>query len=214
MLILLVGGRVTPSFTGNWLARSGSAKKPAPFGKLDGAVLALSALALAAWAWTPFGAATGLLALAAGSGNLVRLSRWGGLAARRDALVFVLHAGYGLAALGFLVTGIAAIWPDAVRYDAGLHVWAIGTAGLMTLAMMTRVTLGHSGQPLVASSATKAAYALLGAALALRIALSLLPRLQTILLHATACAWALAFATFLWGYWTMLTGKPLFPPRR
>jgi uncharacterized protein involved in response to NO len=84
----------------------------------------------------------------------------------------------------------------------------------MTLAMMTRATLGHSGQPLVASTATKAAYALLGAALALRIALSLLPQSQTPLLHATACAWALAFAAFLWGYWAMLTGKPLLPTRR
>ena len=89
-----------------------------------------------------------------------------------------------MAALGFLVTGVAAIGPGAVPYDAGLHVWAVGAAGLMTLAMMTRATLGHSGQPLIASSATKAAYALLVAALALRIALFLLPRLQTILLHA------------------------------
>ena len=214
MLILLVGGRVTPSFTSNWLARSGSAKRPAPFGKWDGVVLTLSALALVAWTWTPYGAVTGVLALAAGSGNLVRLSRWGGLSARRDALVFVLHAGYGLAALGFLVTGVAAIWSGAVPYDAALHVWAVGSAGLMTLAMMTRATLGHSGQPLVASTATKAAYALLGAALALRIALSLLPQSQTPLLHATACAWALAFAAFLWGYWAMLTGKPLLPTRR
>ena len=93
MLILLVGGRVTPSFTHNWLARAGPAKRPTPFGKLDGVVLAFSALALVAWTWTPYGAATGLLALAAGSGNLVRLSRCGGLAARRDASVLVLHVG-------------------------------------------------------------------------------------------------------------------------
>ncbi len=89
MLILLIGGRVTPSFTGNWIARMGAGARPAPFGRADGIVLALSDLALVAWVAAPAGAATGVLALAAGVGNLWRLSRWRGLATRRDALVLV-----------------------------------------------------------------------------------------------------------------------------
>ena len=213
MLILLVGGRVTPSFTNNWLARAGSPKRPAPLGRFDAVTMALSALALAAWAFAPYATATGLLALAAGLGNLGRLSRWRGLAARRDALVFVLHAGFGLAGVGFLVAAASALLPATVPYDAAVHMWAVGAAGLMTLAMMTRATLGHSGQALVASPATKAAYALILAAAILRLALPMLPQWQTPLLHAAACAWAAAFATFLWGYWAMLARKPRLTPR-
>lgn len=207
-LILLVGGRVTPSFTNNWLARAGSSKRPAPFGRFDAAAMALAVVALVAWTFAPEAQATGLLALAAGLGSLGRLSRWRGLAARRDALVFVLHAGFGLAAAGFLVAAASVFTPSAVPYDAVVHVWAVGAAGLMTLAMMTRATLGHSGRALVASPATKAAYALILTALGLRVALSLLPQLQTPLLYGAAFAWAAAFASFVWGYWALLARRP------
>jgi uncharacterized protein involved in response to NO len=209
MLILVIGGRVTPSFTNNWLARAGSKLRPEPFGKFDAAMMAFSALALAAWVAAPYAQATGALALAAGVGNFVRLARWRGWATRSDALVFVLHAGFGLAAAGFLAVGASALFPAALPYDAALHVWSIGAAGMMTLAMMTRATLGHSGQPLAASRWAKAAYGLIGAALALRLALSLAPpRFETALFHAAACAWVLAFAAFLWDYWPMLAREP------
>jgi uncharacterized protein involved in response to NO len=209
MLILLIGGRVTPSFTSNWLARAGSKQRPTPFGRFDLGVMALSAAALVAWVAAPYAQLTGALALAAGVGNFVRLSRWGGLSVRSDALVFVLHAGFGLAAAGFLAAAASAFFPAALPYDAALHVWSIGAAGMMTLAMMTRATLGHSGQPLAASRWAKAAYLLVAAALALRLALSLAPpRFETALFHAAACAWVLAFAAFLWDYWPMLAREP------
>jgi uncharacterized protein involved in response to NO len=205
MLILLVGGRVTPSFTNNWLARAGSPKRPAPFGRFDAFVMGLSGLALAAWVFAPSETASAALMLAAGLGNLGRLARWRGWLARRDPLVLVLHAGFGLAAAGFLFTGASAILPAAFPYGASVHVWTIGATGLMTLAMMTRATLGHSGQALVASPATKAAYLLLATALILRVGMPFFPRFETALLHAAACAWALSFAAFLWGFGSLLT---------
>jgi uncharacterized protein involved in response to NO len=213
MLILLVGGRVTPSFTNNWLARAGSSKRPAPFARFDAIAMALAALALAAWVLAPYSHATGFLALAAGFGSLGRLSRWRGLAARRDALVFVLHTGFGLAGLGFLVAAASAFMPAVIPYDAVVHTWAVGAAGLMTLAMMTRATLGHSGRALVASPATKATYVLILVALILRLMLPLLPELQTLLLYAAASAWAAAFATFLFGYWALLAHRLRVAPR-
>ena len=203
MLILLVGGRVTPSFTNNWLARAGSPKRPAPFGRFDGIVMGLSGLALAAWVVAPTQTASGILALAAGLGNLGRLARWRGWLARRDWLVFVLHAGFGLAAAGFLFAGASAFLP--IPYSASVHVWTVGAAGLMTLAMMTRATLGHSGQALIASPAAKAAYLLLAAALLLRVGMPFYPRFGAPLLHAAACAWVLSFAAFLWGFGSLLT---------
>ena len=204
MLILLIGGRVTPSFTGNWIARMGAGARPAPFGRADGIVLALSGLALVAWVAAPAGAATGVLALAAGAGNLWRLSRWRGLAARRDALVLVLHAGYLLAALGLVAAGASALWPARIPYAVGVHVWAVGAIGVMTLAMMTRVTLGHTGRALVASKTTVFAYLCIVAALVARLAMAMLPDLALPLMHVAACAWVLAFAAFLLAYAPML----------
>ena len=207
MLILLIGGRVTPSFTGNWIARMGAGARPAPTGRADGIVLVLSGLALASWVVAPEGVATGVLALAAGAGNLWRLSRWRGLAARRDALVLVLHAGYLLAALGFVAAGASALWPARVPYAVGVHVWAIGAVGVMTLAMMTRATLGHCGRALVASRTTVFAYLCIVIALAGRLAMAFWPDAALPLMHGAACAWVLGFAAFLLGYAPMLARK-------
>jgi uncharacterized protein involved in response to NO len=115
------------------------------------------------------------MALAAAVANLWRLSRWRGLAARHDALVLVLHLGFLFAALGFAGVGAHALWPDAVPYAVGVHVWAIGAVGTMTLAMMTRATLGHSGRALVASKRTKFAYVCVIVALIARVAMAMLP---------------------------------------
>ena len=207
MLILLMGGRVTPSFTGNWLAKAGASARPVPFGRSDGAVMALSGISLALWVAAPEGAATGALALFACAANLWRLSRWRGFSARRDPLVFVLHAGFFFAAAGFAAVGAHALWPEAVPYAAGVHVWAVGAVGVMTLAMMTRATLGHCGRALVASRGTQFAYACVVAALLARVAMAYLPTLVLPLMDIAAAAWLLAFATFLIVYGPMLTRR-------
>ncbi len=207
LLILLIGGRVTPSFTGNWLARTGASARPVPLGRPDGAVMALSGLSLALWAAAPEGLATGALALAAGAANLWRLSRWRGIWARRDPLVLVLHAGFFLAAAGFAVVGAHALWAGVVPYSAGVHVWAVGAVGVMTLAMMTRATLGHSGRALIASRGTQFAYCCLVAALLARVAMAFLPAVALPLMDVAATAWLLAFAAFLIVYGPMLTRR-------
>ena len=203
-LILLIGGRVTPSFTGNWIARTGAGARPAPFGRADGAVLVLSALALVAWVASPEGPVTGVAALAAGAGNVWRLARWRGLAARSDALVLVLHAGFLIAALGFLAVGSSALEPARVPYAVGVHTWAVGAIGLMTLAMMTRATLGHTGRALAASRTTGFAYLSVIAALVARLAMAFWPDDALILMHVAVTAWVAGFAAFLLAYGPML----------
>ena len=207
MLILLIGGRVTPSFTGNWLAKAGAYARPVPFGKPDSAVMALSGLSLAVWVAAPEDVATGALALIAGAANLWRLSRWQGFTARRDPLVLVLHAGFLFAALGFAAVGAHALWPSAFPYAAGVHLWAVGAVGMMTLAMMTRATLGHCGRALIASKGTQFAYLCVVAALAARVAMAFLPTVALPLMDVAAAAWLLAFATFLIVYGPMLTRR-------
>ena len=207
MVILLIGGRVTPSFTNNWLAKVRASERPAPFGRADGIVLVGSGLPLTARTVAPGAAATGMLLLAAGVGNLWRLSRWQGLAAQRDALVLVLHAGYLSAALGFLAAGAASLWPSQIPYAVGVHVWAVGGIGAMTLAMTTRATLGHSGRALIASPGTRFAYACLIVALVARLAMAFTPALSLLLMDIAAIAWIVGFAAFLTIYSPMLARR-------
>jgi uncharacterized protein involved in response to NO len=204
MLILLIGGRVTPSFTSNWLARTGASERPVPFGRLDGAIMALSGLSVALWVGAPEAVWTGALALAAGAANLWRLSRWRGFSARRDPLVLVLHLGFFFAGSGFVAVGAHALWPMFFAYAAGVHIWAVGAVGVMTLAMMTRATLGHSGRALVASPATRFGYVSIVVATLTRVAMTLWPSLAIPFMHIASCAWVLAFAAFIAAYAPML----------
>ena len=70
--------------------------------------------------------------------------------------MLILHVGYAFVPLGFLLNAAAAF--DLVPPSAGIHAWMAGAAGTMTLAVMSRATLGHTGQPLTASRATQAIY--------------------------------------------------------
>jgi uncharacterized protein involved in response to NO len=208
MLILVIGGRVVPSFTHNWLAHRGDPDRPAPFGRPDAAVMVLSGLALLLWVALPETAPTGMLLAAAGIANLWRLARWRGVATFSDRLVLVLHLGFFFAALGFLFAAAAALAPGTVTASAAVHVWAIGGIGTMTLAMMTRATLGHTGQSLEASIGTEAVYLAVIIALIARVAAEFFPQAMVPLLHVAATAWVLAFAGFVLLYGRLLAGAP------
>lgn len=93
--------------------------------------------------------------------------------------------------------------------SAGLHAWMVGAAGTMTLAVMTRATLGHTGQALTASVATQAIYLGIIVAAVTRICAVLLPAHAGILLHVAASAWIVAFAGFVLAFGPLLLGLRL-----
>lgn len=206
-LVLLVGGRVVPSFTHNWLAKRTIAARPVPFSAPDGVVLALSGIALLLWVALPDHVASGALLALAGGANLWRLARWQGWRTGSDRLVLVLHAGYLFAALGFLGAAAHGLWPDAVPLAFGIHIWAIGGIGTMTLAIMTRATLGHTGRDLRASRATQVSYLLVAAAVLLRLAMVFAPTAGMLLMTLSAAAWVVAFGLFLWVYGPYLSQR-------
>jgi uncharacterized protein involved in response to NO len=208
-LIMLIGGRIIPSFTRNWLARQGSGRLPQPFSAVDGVALVLGATALFAWIAAPQAQATGAGLIAAGLVQAVRLGRWAGERTVPDRLVLILHVGYAFVPLGFVLTGAAVVWPQVLPASAGIHAWTAGAIAVMTLAVMTRATLGHTGRPLAASGATQVLYALAVLAALLRIAASLV--LPLALLYAAAFAWLAAFAVFLAVYAPMLLGPRAAP---
>jgi uncharacterized protein involved in response to NO len=193
VLIALIGGRIIPSFTRNWLVRENPGRLPVPFARLDMVIVALSALALLVWVIQPGGAVTGIALAVTGVLHVVRLARWAGDRTVRDRLVLILHVGYAFLPIGFLLNAASAF--GVLPESAGVHAWMAGGAGVMTLAVMTRASLGHTGQQLVASPATQAIYAAVVIAALARICAAIHPAFD-VLLYLAALAWAAAFLGF------------------
>jgi uncharacterized protein involved in response to NO len=135
----------------------------------------------------------------------MRLGRWAGDRTLRDRLVLILHIGYAFVPIGFAIFAAADLFPLVVPVSAGIHAWTVGAIGTMTLAMMTRASLGHTGQPLTAGPLTQSIYAAVVIAAILRIAATVLPDAMIPLLHAAGAAWIAAFWMFAAGYGPLLS---------
>jgi uncharacterized protein involved in response to NO len=205
-MIMLIGGRIVPSFTRNWLVRINPGRLPVPFSQFDALSLAAAGLALASWVAFPQHATTGLIMIAAGLFHALRLARWAGDRTLADRLVLVLHVAYAFVPVGFLLVGAAILAPMAVPASAGVHAWTAGAIGLMTLAVMTRATLGHTGRPLAASPATQAIYLCVLVAALARIAAAFVAPFE--LLHLATFAWIAGFGGFVLIYGPLLLRRP------
>lgn len=202
-LIALIGGRIIPSFTRNWLAARRSPHLPVPFNRRDGMVLGLTLATLAGFVAAPQAAPMPWLMLACGAAHLWRLSRWQGPRTRPEPLLWVMHLAYAALALGFwaeAAAGLGLVAPGAAR-----HVWLAGAIGMMTLAVMSRASLGHGGRPLHAGGGTVALYLALLASVAARLLAGLLPG-QPWLLHLSGLLWIAAFGGFALLYLPVLAG--------
>ncbi len=197
MLIAVIGGRIVPSFTRNWLVKRGPGRLPTPpmqrFDKLS--LLALL-VALLLWVALPMQAATGAALVGAGALQIARLGRWAGHRTLAEPLVTVLHAGYAFVPLGALALGAEILVPGALGIAGAQHLWMGGAIGLMTLAVMTRATLGHTGQALTADAGTLAIYLALILAVLARVAAGLWPMEATILHALAGLAWVAAFGGY------------------
>ncbi|WP_017932526.1 NnrS family protein [Robiginitomaculum antarcticum] len=208
MLIVIIGGRVTPAFTTNWL-RSRSDAKPVPFNKYDIITLAVSGLSIFSWVTFPGHLISGGILLLAGGLNALRLVRWKFWAAVSEPLVLILHIAYGWAALAFALNGAAILKPDIFPAISGIHAIGTGAIGVMTLAIMTRATLGHSGRQLTADIPTVLIFILINFAAAARVATPYVNvDLQPSFTIGAALLWSLSFATYCLFY-----GRYLWRPK-
>jgi uncharacterized protein involved in response to NO len=205
LLIVVIGGRIVPSFTSNWLKRENPGRLPAPIGRFDIAVIAITAVSLAVWVAQPVGPMIGTALTVAAMANISRLARWAGDRTLRDRLVLILHVGYAFVPLGFLLLSAAAF--ETIMPSAGVHAWTVGAAGTMTLAVMTRASLGHTGSPLVASPTTQIMYAAVVIAALARVCASLEPSWSDTLLHVAVLTWCIAFLGFASSYGPILIGS-------
>ncbi|WP_193368739.1 NnrS family protein [Pelagibius marinus] len=200
MLICLIGGRILPSFTRNWLAKRGATTMPLPFGSFDKLCLLVTAISLVAWVALPDHAVVGGLLLLAGVLNAMRLARWQGLRSLPEPLLWSLHLGFLWVPLGLMLLALGIVVPEVPATTAGLHALTAGAIGAMTLAVMTRASLGHSGRALTADSWTTMVYLLVNGAAALRVVASLALEAYMPLLHASGALWTAAFGLFVLRY--------------
>ena len=195
LLIMVIGGRIVPAFTRNWLARKEPGALPAPFGGYDGFAIVLSAIALAGWVAFPQSAATALALALAGVSNMVRLARWAGHRTFGEFLLAVLHIAYGFIPAGLVAMAVSIMLPLAVPLAASIHLLTVGAIGLMTLAVMTRASLGHSGEPLHADRIIVVLFSAALFSVIARTTYAYIP--EAMFFHVGAAAWMLAFVLFV-----------------
>ncbi len=201
-LICVIGGRIIPSFTRNWLARREPGRLPVPFNRFDAITMSVSVCAMIVWVVVPSGALAASALGIAGVLHVVRLARWAGDRTISDRLVLILHVAYAFVPVGFFLAALSSL--DILAPAAGIHAWTGGAIGSMTIAVMTRASLGHTGQALSASIPTQAVYAAIVVAALARICAALDPTYSIPLLMIAGMAWAAAFLGFALAYAPLL----------
>lgn len=208
LMISLIGGRITPSFTRNWLAKQGVTERlPTQPGRFDLAVIGATAVALLFWITAPPGLPAATLLGAAALLQALRLSRWGGGRSLRDPLVFVLHVAYAWIPAGLFLLALSSAGAPVPR-SAAVHALTAGAMATMILAVMTRASLGHTGRELKANAPTVAIYALVTLGALLRVAAPLGYADYTLAMQVSALCWGGALLLFLISY-----GPILWRPR-
>ena len=205
MLVILIGGRVVPSFTRNWLSRENPGRLPAPADRFDEALVTSAAIGAASWVLSPDSILSAALLLIAAGAQVIRLARWVGWRAWRDPLVLVMHGAYVFVPIGFVLDACAALRPEFAQPSAGIHAWTIGATSGMILAIMTRATLGHTGRALKATRATVVIYVSVAISAVARVGAALEAQRSTELLYLAAAGWIVAFAGFATIYGPFLT---------
>lgn len=205
MLIAVIGGRIIPSFTRNWLQGRASGRLPVqPEQRFDFAVIAAFAITLGLLVGLPEYPLTGWALVSCGILHAIRLARWAGERTAAEPLLLVLHVAYAFVALGSLSIGIEVLLPGNIGWTAALHPWMAGAIGLMTMAVMTRATLGHTGRALTAGAGTTAIYAGLLVAVFARMAAGVHPASAGLLYQLSGFSWMAAFAGFVTLYGGLL----------
>lgn len=202
LTLLLVAGRVMPFFT----ERAVAGAKPIVRPWVERLTFVLAAALLGANLAAPGSLGSlgsGAIALGLGAVQAVRLAGWHHPGAWRIPILAVLHAGYLWLIAGYLLGGLAGL--GLLPAFPALHALTAGAIAVMTLGMMARVTLGHTGREMRSSALTNLAFVLVNAAALTRVVTPLvLPAAYGATLMVSGALWILAFGLFLWVHAPML----------
>lgn len=203
LLISLIGGRIIPSFTRNWMAkRKMKVGLPTQPDRFDMLVIAATALALLAWLSGPQATPIGIVLVAAAILQAIRWARWSGYRTFADPLVLILHVGYAWIPVGLALLGLSLM--GLVPRSAAIHALTAGAMATMILAVMTRASLGHTARELKANSTTVLVYLLVTTGALIRISASLRLVDFNLGIEIAGLAWGGAFALFLITYTPVL----------
>lgn len=207
-IMVVMGGRVIPMFSNNGVPGTNATRNPWVERCALGTVLLLF---VADVLQLPQGLVA-LIALAGASAHGVRLALWKSWRTLDTPLVWILHAAYAWIVVHLALRGLSAL--DVIAESYAVHALTVGAIGGLTLGMMTRTALGHSGRPLIADGGELAMFGLIQIAALARVfggmvsAELYLPSIQV-----SGALWALAFGLYVVRYWPILTrprldGKP------
>ena len=207
LMITIVGGRIVPAFTHNWLhLNAPPGRMPRRYALLDAVAIASVALFALLQVISAPVALAGSLALAAAFANGARLVLWRGFATWRAPIVWILHVAYAWLVVGLAMAGVAA-FSSNVPSSVAAHAFGTGAVGTMVMAVMTRASLGHTGRALVPAKPTVWAYWWITLAALLRtFGVLFAPAYYTEILVAAGSAWIIAFALFVRVYAPLLIG--------
>jgi len=200
MMILVIAGRVFPFFTERGLSGVICIRNPV----LDIAAIAASLAVFALLMLGVSGAVLAVAAVAAVVANVVRISGWYDRRIWFVPLLWVLYVGYGWVVLGFGLVSLAAF--QLVLPSLALHAFTVGGIGILTLGMMARVALGHTGRAMKASNVMAIAFVLINLAALLRVLLpAVLPVWYGGFVLASTYSWLAAFSLFVFYYAPILS---------
>jgi uncharacterized protein involved in response to NO len=199
VVALLVARRVIPFF-----AMRAVQGLSIPMGTRSGQIAVAAGVLAVAFAALGAAIPLGIALAVAGAICLCQVVAWRPWRVRKVPLLWILYTGYTMLGAGLLVAAVRVSGIVDLRPAWPAHVIGIGGFGVLIIGMVTRTALGHLGRPLRTDRLMVAAFVLVIAAAVLRVA-ALLPSAFTLpLLHASACAWVVAFAFYLWRFVPML----------
>lgn len=213
LLLSLVAGRVVPNFSTNWMKNNNLEPLPAPFSRFDGAALLATFVTLVCWVALPEAELTGYLFLALCAIHAIRLFRWRGWQTTAEPLVLILHVGYLWLPIWFGLNGLAILSPDVFSTSSAVHALTAGGVGTMTMAIMTRAILGHSGRRLSAGRATIAIYTLIVTGAFLRVFSEIIAIDYIFITAISGILWAGGFVlfAFIYGPYCLAAQKSAHP---
>jgi len=200
MMILVIAGRVFPFFTERGLSGVICIRNPG----LDMAANVVSLAVFLGMLFDISGILMLIAAIAAVALNLMRLSGWYNPRIWYVPLLWVLYVGYGWLILGFIAVALAAY--SLVSPAVALHAFTVGGVGVLTLGMMARVALGHTGRALKASNVMALAFVLINLAALFRVIFpAVVPAWYGSFVLASSYFWLAAFSLFVFYYLPILS---------
>lgn len=211
-IMLIIGGRITPNFSRNWLNfNGGGGERIIILPRLEKMVLAsvfilliaVVAGIIPAIAQSPhYHHIIALLAVLGAGISATRVILWRGWQVRREPLLWILHLSLMWIPVALLLLACWAMgW---VNQYAWIHALAVGAMAGLILGVMTRVAPAHTGRAIALPHYMVATYFLIHIGALVRVAAELIPAFWLSGIYISAVCWTLAFAAFLWRYLPML----------